>query len=736
MKLYHPIHLLVLVCCATVCTADESTELKVTFDEHIKPIFREHCTTCHSESDKESDLALDSFAGTLAGGSSGTVVAEGNADNSRLYKLLTHAERPFMPPDQDTIAKEQLALVKTWIEQGTPENSGSKIKRSNSAAAAMLTTSSLGKPEGPPPLPEALLSQPVTETERSAAVAALAASPWAPLLVVGGQQQVSCYHTETGALLGVIPFPEGEPQSLTFTRDGKQLLIGGGKHSHSGCAVLVDIASGQRIAKVGDELDIVLAADISPDKQRIALAGPSKIVRIFDTASGEMMVEMKKHTDWIFAMRYSPDGILLATGDRSNGLIVWEAETGRIYGELKGHTGEVRSLDFRADSNILASASLDGNIKLWDMIESKETKSWAAHGGGASSLMFAHNGLLASAGADARVKLWNGNGELQKEFQGLGEAALEVALTGDATFVAGGDWNGKVQLWSVADPAQTRLLPANPPSIGKRIENSTAELAAIQAEMSIAEQTVQAAAELVVQSQSQLATTQQSVDALAQQLTTATTTTQGLTTEIVQLDQRIAKLEAQLLAARAQRQELGKKSELSQAQVTALTAQSQTAAETLAVASTTHAKHTEAAKTATAQRDAIAIRLATSQTALDRALADQAALDKRAVELEQLQQQTAAAVQALVTQVNSAEKQEQSQQASAEKLAAELRALTDQLSLLQMRVAEATQAQQQASQTLEKQAAKTAELEMQLQAAEQAALEAQNQQRQFLDAYK
>ncbi len=35
-----------------------------------------------------------------------------------------------------------------------------------------------------------------------------------------------------------------------------------------------------------------------------------------------------------------------------------------------------------------------------------------------------------------------------------------------------------------------------------------------------------------------------------------------------------------------------------------------------------------------------------------------------------------------------------------------------------------------------KQAAKTAELEMQLQAAEQAALEAQNQQRQFLDAYK
>lgn len=495
--------LLLLSLSASPLLAQEAAEKKISFDEHVKPIFREHCTACHSEGDKASDLALDSFAGTLAGGSSGSVIAEGNASSSRLFKLITHAERPFMPPDQDPIPKAQIELLQTWIEQGTPENAGSKIKRSNNAAAAMLSTSGLGKPEGPPPMPEALLLQPVTETVRSAAIAAMAASPWAPLVVVGGQEQVSCYHSETGDLLGVIPFPEGEPQSLTFTRDGRQLLIAGGRHSHSGCAVLVDIASGERITKVGDELDVVLAADISPDKQRIALAGPSKIVRVFDTASGELVSEMKKHTDWIFALRYSPDGVLLATGDRSNGLIVWEADSGRVYSELKGHTGEVRTLDFRSDSNVLASGSLDGNIKLWDMFESKEIKSWAAHGGGVTALMYAQNGLLASAGHDARVKLWNGNGELQKEFPGLGEAALEVALTGDAAYVAGGDWNGQIKLWPATDPAQSKMIAANPPSITTRIEQTQATLQATQAELATAEQAAQAAAAAAAASQAQ-----------------------------------------------------------------------------------------------------------------------------------------------------------------------------------------------------------------------------------------
>ncbi len=724
----------------STCWADESVpseakEQKITFDDHIKPIFREHCSSCHSESSKESDLALDSYGGVKAGGSSGEVVAEGNTSSSRLFALLTHAEQPFMPPDQDAIPQPQIDLVKTWIEQGMPENSGSKIKKSNNAAAAMLSSTSLGKPEGPPPMPEYLVREPVTETVRSAAIAAMSASPWAPLIAIGGQEQVCLYHSQTGELLGVLPFPEGEPQSLSFTRDGKQLLIGGGRHSHSGCAVLVDIANGERIAKVGDELDIVLAADISPDKQQIAIAGPSKIVRVFDTTSGEVRLEMKKHTDWIFALRYSPDGVLLATGDRSNGLIVWEADTGRVFTELTGHTGEVRSLDFRADSNVLASGSLDGTIRLWDMNATKEIKSWAAHGGGVNSVMFAQNGSIGSAGRDSRVKLWNGNGELQNEFQGLTEAALEVALTGDAAYVAGGDWNGQVQLWPAADPTQVKLIAANPPSIEKRLEQSQTQLTAKQAELAAAEQAATAATELATATLTQLTTANQSATQLAQQVTESTTLDQTLTGELTQLDAKIKELEEQLAAVKQQRQEVGARSEQTKTQLSSLTTQSQTAIESAAMLQSNYDQQAAAATAAAAQRDAIAEHVTAAQAAYDQAVADKAALDQKQAELESAQQQSAAAVQALVQQVAAAEEQRVSQQAAAEKLTTEMQALTDQLALLQMRVSEAQQTRDQAAQNLEKRTAEEAEFKAQLEAAEQAALDAQSNLRLFQESY-
>ncbi len=153
-------------------------EKKITFDDHIKPIFREHCTVCHKQGDKAGGLALDTFADSLAGGSSGNVIASGNSGNSRLYALVTHAAQPKMPPDSDPIAKEQQELLRIWIEQGMPENSGSKIKKASSAATAMLSTGGSGQPEGPPALPEKVLREPVVETDRSAAVASMACSPW------------------------------------------------------------------------------------------------------------------------------------------------------------------------------------------------------------------------------------------------------------------------------------------------------------------------------------------------------------------------------------------------------------------------------------------------------------------------------------------------------------------------------------------------------------------------------
>ncbi len=521
-----------LACSSLGLALSAQAEDKITFDDHIKPIFREHCLSCHNQNEKKSDLALDTYAATMAGGSGGEIVVPSDLDSSRLWELVAHVAQPYMPPNQDKLADAKLNLIKQWIEQGMPENSGSVIKKKTNAAAAMLTSSSIGKPEGPPPMPESLLKQPALFTPRPAAIAALAASPWAPLVAVAGQQQVAMYNTESGALLGIVPFPEGEPQSLSFTRDGRQLLIGGGRHGSSGCAVLVDVATGNRLAKVGDELDIVLAADITPDKRQIALGGPQKLVRIYDTATGDLVREIKKHTDWIYALRYSPDGILLASADRANGLVVWEAETGRLYADLVGHKSEIRALDFRADSNILASASLDGTVKLWDMMESKLQKSFDAHGGGATSVAFTQDGRLATSGRDSKIKFWKPDGGLAAEFTGLTESALEVAVTGNGAQVIGGDWNGRVQLWQTSDAKKFTSLAANPPTLAQVLEQAKANAAQSQAALAEATKVAESTTASLKEGESQLGASNVALKAATDGMTAATQAEQKLSKDL------------------------------------------------------------------------------------------------------------------------------------------------------------------------------------------------------------
>ena len=134
---------------------------------------------------------------------------------------------------------------------------------------------------------------------------------------------------------------------LQFSRSGSVLLAGGGRGGQSGCVVLFDVKTGKRIAKVGDELDAVLAADINATHTLVALGGPATVVRIYSTADGRAAARDHASTPiGSTPCEFSPDGVLLATADRSGGLFVWEAETAREYQNLprpqrRGHRREL-----------------------------------------------------------------------------------------------------------------------------------------------------------------------------------------------------------------------------------------------------------------------------------------------------------------------------------------------------------------------------------------------------------
>ena len=167
-----------------------------------------------------------------------------------------------------------------------------------------------------------------------------------------------------------------------FSRNGKVLLAAGGRGANTGKAVLFDVASGKRLAEIGDETDSVLAADISPDQKWVAIGGPAKLVKIFSTETGELKHKIKKHTDWVTSIEFSPNGQMLASGDRNGGVYIWEPETGSILFTLGDHKDVISDMSWRADSQMLATASEDGRVILWFAEDGFPTRTLNATAGG------------------------------------------------------------------------------------------------------------------------------------------------------------------------------------------------------------------------------------------------------------------------------------------------------------------------------------------------------------------
>src|SRR5579863_6110298 len=261
------------------------------YDDDIKPIFARYCFQCHSASEMRSGLSLESFAGVNKGGSSGEVVIPGRPASSILYKAVAHEGEgiPQMPYGGAKLADQYINLIRDWIQQGLLENANSQ-PLGNVGPSLDYKPTDLNKPAGPPAMTQDLAALKLPEPARANPVTALAASPWAPLVAVSGHERIYLYDLNKRAGIGELAFPEGIPYVLRFSRDGATLLAAGGKGVQSGKVVLFDVKTGKRLAAIGQEMDVVLAADVTADGKLVALGGPKKIVKVYSVRSEERRV--------------------------------------------------------------------------------------------------------------------------------------------------------------------------------------------------------------------------------------------------------------------------------------------------------------------------------------------------------------------------------------------------------------------------------------------------------------
>ena len=110
-------------------------QLKVSFQRDVLPILSENCLKCHGAAMQMSKLDLRSRAAMLIGGKGGPAIVPGNAEGSRLFRMVTGMDQPRMPFGGAELPAAHVSVLRDWIQQGAvwegPEIIDSGLKPSS-----------------------------------------------------------------------------------------------------------------------------------------------------------------------------------------------------------------------------------------------------------------------------------------------------------------------------------------------------------------------------------------------------------------------------------------------------------------------------------------------------------------------------------------------------------------------------------------------------------------------------
>ena len=116
--------------------AQSAAAQPVSFAADIRPIFENSCWKCHGGGVQLAKLDLRTRETALRGGERGTAIVPGNAEESRLYRLVAALEKPSMPLD-GKLSADQIATIRRWIDQGAVWDGAPAATTSANATAAL-----------------------------------------------------------------------------------------------------------------------------------------------------------------------------------------------------------------------------------------------------------------------------------------------------------------------------------------------------------------------------------------------------------------------------------------------------------------------------------------------------------------------------------------------------------------------------------------------------------------------
>jgi uncharacterized membrane protein/mono/diheme cytochrome c family protein len=105
-----------------VFASELSPETEIQLVTNVRSVLAHNCYKCHSGAKIEGELRLDEKEFVFAGGENGKVIIPGNAEESELIRRISLSKnhKDVMPSKGKQLSKDEIQLLRLWVEKGAP----------------------------------------------------------------------------------------------------------------------------------------------------------------------------------------------------------------------------------------------------------------------------------------------------------------------------------------------------------------------------------------------------------------------------------------------------------------------------------------------------------------------------------------------------------------------------------------------------------------------------------------
>ena len=196
----------------------------------------------------------------------------------------------------------------------------------------------------------------------------------------------------------------------------------------------------------------VLAMGLSPDGNRLVVAGKDGTARIVESATGRELLALEGHAGSILTAAFNHDGQRILTGATDGLAQTWDANSGKALVRFRGHAKAIRAAAFSPDGSRVVTAGDDKTVRLWDVHSGLELLKKELAEEITAVAYCPDNRRILIGTAWGRVRLLDvTTGKESQPSGGHTDLVSALAFSADGSRFVSASWDREVKQWNAAD---------------------------------------------------------------------------------------------------------------------------------------------------------------------------------------------------------------------------------------------------------------------------------------------